>query len=461
MRAIQHKHQHKHKHRDLNREKNQRRCMRTMKMSANARKREDDIFWETADDEEEEEKRALEDGWKNRTMYKKPTNQSVGSIARLEKVNKRPLFTIALFADAQYANKDDAVYGSRTKHFRAAKGRLLECLKEFRANAHELSAIISLGDIYDGYNDDDTIEPYYRDRTKWKQETNERNYEEFMEMVRVIEESKIEETLIPFVHALGNHDMSVGREVFKETLKITSDYYTLQLPRNWKLIVLDTTDLNPRYLDESSAASKEGREWLRTKSEEFLKRNAKPWSGGLAREQFEWLKDEITIAERLNQRVIVASHNALSPGSAREGMVAWNCLEICSFLESKSEIVKVCLAGHDHPGGYINRGNVHYCTIEAMLESDVGTSFGYLDVYEHECILRGVGACQSRRMRTANFGEFTGIANFGMLTGDIIDNDDDRKQQEMPLADWINKIQIKSSSSSSSSSSSVDGIVIE
>ena len=99
-------------------------------------------------------------------------------------------------------------------------------------------------------------------------------------------------------------------------------------------------------------------------------------------------------------------------------MSIWNGDEVAAFIESKWKTVKLCIAGHDHPAGYINRGKIHYCTIEAMLEADVGNSFAYLEVYEHEIILKGVGTCKSRKLRTSDYGKFTGIANFGdVLSG--------------------------------------------
>ena len=33
-----------------------------------------------------------------------------------------------------------------------------------------------------------------------------------------------------------------------------ASYFTVKLPRGWRLVVLDTTDVNPRYLDPGSAA---------------------------------------------------------------------------------------------------------------------------------------------------------------------------------------------------------------
>ena len=391
--------------------------------------------------------------------HRHPTNQSLGSSNRLERVNQKPLFTIGLFADAQFADKENGRYGSRNKYFRDAKIRLQKCLEEFSENAEKLTCVINLGDLYDGYNDDDPEHLYFRDQSKWPEEIKERNSKEFEEMVEIIRMSLLKD--LRLVSVLGNHDMAVTREVFKAKMNIKEDYYKVELPRNWVLLCLDTTDMNPRYVEENSEAWKEGQAWLASKTEEFKKRNAKPWSGGIAGQQFEWLKNQDDLAEKGGKKVIVCSHNALAPGSAREGMVAWNADAISAYFESKSETVKICVAGHDHPGGYIQRGNVHYCTIEAMLEADCGTSYGYLEVYEHECILRGIGACKSRRMRTSKWGEFTGIANFGMLTGDIdvvSGNKSDDNAAEEKLADWINE-QLQSSSTSSFTDDSDDLII--
>ena len=394
-----------------------------------------------------------EDGREEDVYRRPPSNQSLGALSRMETVSQKPLFTIGVFADAQYADKENGSYGTRNKYFRDAKERLKRCLSEFSENADKLTCVINLGDLYDGYNEDDGENLYFRDQTRWSEEVKARNMREFEEMVEIIETSLSRD--LRLVSVLGNHDMAVTREVFKQRMNIgKEDYYKVDLPRNWVLLCLDTTDMNPRYVEENSEAWKEGHAWLASKTEEFKKRNAKPWSGGIARQQFDWLKQQIDLAETEGKKVIVCSHNALAPGAAREGMVAWNADAISSYFESKSETVKMCVAGHDHPGGYINRGNVHYCTIEAMLEADCGTSYGYLEVYEHECILRGVGACKSRRMRTSEWGKFTGIANFGMLTGDI-DVADSNAREEEKIADWINE-QLRSPTSSSSSSSSMD-----
>ena len=69
------------------------------------------------------------------SSYRQPSNQSLGASSRLESVHKKPLFTLGVFADAQYADKENGTYGTRNKYFRDAKERLKNCLNEFSENA--------------------------------------------------------------------------------------------------------------------------------------------------------------------------------------------------------------------------------------------------------------------------------------------------------------------------------------
>ena len=62
------------------------------------------------------------------SSYRQPSNQSLGASSRLESVHKKPLFTLGVFADAQYADKENGTYGKRNKYFRDAKERLKNCL---------------------------------------------------------------------------------------------------------------------------------------------------------------------------------------------------------------------------------------------------------------------------------------------------------------------------------------------
>ena len=66
-----------------------------------------------------------------------------------------------------------------------------------------------------------------------------------------------------------------------------------------------------------------------------------------------WLARELELEAAIggNEKAIVASHCALSRTAARPGMSAWDSDAVSATLES-FDCVKVCVAGHDHPGGY-------------------------------------------------------------------------------------------------------------
>ena len=115
-------------------------------------------------------------------------------------MNQKPLFTIGLFADAQFADKENGRYGSRNKYFRDAKICLQKCLEEF-TKTRRRTWVINLGDLYDGYNDDDPEHLYFRDQSKWPEEIKERNSKEFEEMVEIIRMSLLKDLLL--VSVLG------------------------------------------------------------------------------------------------------------------------------------------------------------------------------------------------------------------------------------------------------------------
>ena len=69
----------------------------------------------------------------------------------------------------------------------------------------------------------------------------------------------------------------------------------------------------------------------------------KPWGGGLGETQTQWLRRELEAATARREKVIVASHIALSPTAARPGMSAWRSDEVSQTLES-FDCVKVCVA---------------------------------------------------------------------------------------------------------------------
>ena len=283
-------------------------------------------------------------------------------------------------------------------------------------------------------------------------------------------------------HCLGNHDCNLPREEVCQTLGNPKNaaYFSVKLPRGWRLLVLDTTEVNPRYETPGSdaqvagaafvesAKSKPGKfiliiVWANIMTYGFIylciylfsggAERVKPWGGGLGETQTQWLRRELEAATDGREKVIVASHIALSPTAARPGMSAWRSDEVSQTLES-FDCVKVCVAGHDHPGGYGRTlvpdregkyrtfGRVHYVTLEAMLEAPEGsTSYATMEVYDHEVSVVGVGQATSRRLQTSNDGVFTGVASFGERISDVMDDGGGvgRDGTDGDIVSWINR----------------------
>lgn len=344
-----------------------------------------------------------------------------------------------MFADAQFGDKPDEKRvdeNGRVKYFNDGARRLLEAYKAFGERREELSGIVNLGDLFDGYNEDDkSTWPVLR--APMSAATMEKNRRDLAVMSDVQRRAPAR-----VHHCIGNHDCSVNRMELLEALGVKDglSYYSTPLPRRWKLIILDTSDLNPRYMP--SAEGSEDYEYgmqfaLRQGSAKIA-----PWGGGIGPTQMRWLREELESAKANGERVIVASHNALHERAARSKMSAWNADEVSAVLED-SGVVKICLAGHDHPGKYfLGNNGVHYVTLEAMLEAPPNsTSYAFLDVYDHVAELHGVGTASSRRMRVSPHGVFTGIATFGADTiADIAGAGNSVKMQssELSLVEWIN-----------------------
>ena len=392
-----------------------------------------------------------------------PRINDLGSAARVDVMRAKPLFTIGLFADAQYADREDhqrANEPGRVKRFRAAPDRVREAMGHFtRPEAREtMACIVNLGDLIDGVNDDDVAAPVPTRTKETPIAMREANDRDLRFMTAAIDE--VVRGAVPVAHCLGNHDLNVeSRERALEILYggETSDivsgaktptrtlsYFSRKLPRGWRLVVLDTTELNPRWAPVGSEAQRECEAFVeernaaglrespdgkktrppgndpaedlpcapraspRNKCLDVYRTGLKPWGGGIGDAQMEWLHATLASAAENGERVIVASHVPLSRTAARPGMAAWNCDEVSALLEA-SPAVALCVAGHDHPGrygrtlvpsaqlnsGYKTFGRVHYVTLEAMLEAPAdGNAFAALEVYDHEVIVNAGGAAR-------------------------------------------------------------------
>lgn len=306
-----------------------------------------------------------------------------------------PLFTFALIADIQYADKVDGNFEGRTQRFRQVPAKLAAAVDAMLAEhaapqssatkAGGLTAVLHLGDIIDGYGEEEGA----RERSESD--------------LRLIagELQRLSDAGVPQRHVFGNHCFAVPRGELLERLGFpegSSGYYSAVLGPGWRLLVLDTTDISLYGHDKDAPAAAEAAAWLQSHPLSSHP-NAQPWNGGLSSRQLEWLKQQLAEAAAAGERTIVACHHPLAPGSAPDHYMSWSHEAVRDVLEAQPGVAVLVLTGHYHPGGASVVNGIHYVTMEGLLEAPPGSnSFALVDVYPNRISIRGQGCATSREL---------------------------------------------------------------
>lgn len=107
-------------------------------------------------------------------------------------------------------------------------------------------------------------------------------------------------------------------------------------------------------------------------------RDQHSFHGGVGNDQLQWLSKVLKIAEDRGERVIILSHYPLCEHAARKSHTLANSQQVREIIERDGSPVKLCLAGHDHIGGFHcaqetdGRSAIAYITLPAMLEAAHG-----------------------------------------------------------------------------------------
>lgn len=270
---------------------------------------------------------------------------------------KGPILKIGLVADPQYADKPT----SGNRYYRESLGKLEEAIDTF--NYYRVDFVQSLGDVIDGgWENYDSILPVYGN-------------------------------LLPGIESyqlLGNHDFAIDSVHLDQlTGKLSMpDYYYSYVEKGWRFIVLDATDYaffsNPLHMHDEE---KVNAYYLNTEGNP----NHKTWNSAVGEEQQDWLRQELESARKQGQKVIIFSHMPLRPLNQDENL--WNDAEIIEIIESYPQVVAY-INGHRHRGNYVFKNGIHYINIYGMVET-MANSFGILEIYKDELVLKGFGNQQS------------------------------------------------------------------
>eukprot|EP00299_Pterocystis_sp_00344_P015325 c7645_g1_i1.p1 GENE.c7645_g1_i1~~c7645_g1_i1.p1 ORF type:complete len:326 (-),score=58.84 c7645_g1_i1:24-1001(-) len=280
---------------------------------------------------------------------------------------------LGIIADVQYADKDDKDAGpNRVYHFRDAIHKLNRTLKWL--SEANIRALVNLGDLIDGNT------------------TTNQTEIEFELAMQAFKSS----SLSP-IHVVGNHCLELGRNQLISRLYgdvSASTFGEHSLGEGWVLLRLDTTDFG---VSGSPEYHQLAREWL--KSNEH-KDNCYAWNSTCGPKQMDWLRTRCAELRKSGKRAIVVGHHPISAAASSASHISWDAFDLAGLFREYSDVIRLYLSGHYHPGGYSFEDKVHHVTIESVLEGPVGHNcFGILEIFENVILITGHGSVQTRTLK--------------------------------------------------------------
>lgn len=269
-----------------------------------------------------------------------------------DKQDLRPIFSIGIVADVQYADIDP----NGNRYYRTSKERLKEAYDTFKNN--NVDFVINLGDIIDG------------------------DFESYQPVMELIKASGIRTS-----HVSGNHDYAVDpfrKKRLPVLLGHWEGYYSSAM-EGFRFIYLNGNDVST-YAHADTTITEQNRSYLDSLKAE-KKINAMDWNGGIGRKQMAFLKDELDLAKKKHEKVIIICHFPVFPENAHN---LFNYEEVLRLLEDYSNVI-AWFNGHNHAGNYGKYGNMHCITFKGMVDTPSENSFAIIDLYDHKVDVRGFG----------------------------------------------------------------------
>jgi calcineurin-like phosphoesterase family protein len=271
-----------------------------------------------------------------------------------------PAFRFGLIADPQYA----PIPPENTRHFANSLAKVAEAVEDF--NGRDLAFVVTLGDIID------------------------RGWESYGHVLPIYDRLKA-----PNHFVLGNHDYEVASEHLASVERVTGlerAHYDFA-GGGYRFVVLDGNDVslfaNPPHSDAHALAAER-----LARMTEAGAINAKPWSGGLSDEQFDWIETAMMRARGAGERVIVLCHYPVWPADMHN---LWDDARLVDLLTSYDNVV-LYLNGHNHAGNYGQIGRTHFVNLRGMVETADTTAYTIAEVRDDRIDLIGRGREASRTL---------------------------------------------------------------
>lgn len=271
---------------------------------------------------------------------------------------EKPLFRFGLVTDVQYADQDQ----KGTRFYRRSLKKLEEAVEVF--NKEKIDFVLSLGD----YIDNDL-----------------KSYDSVNAITRKL--------TAPLYHTLGNHDFLVGsgnRDSVFTKMNLKTPYYSFS-KNGWRFISINGNDISMYGNNPGSKEYTDAEKKLKQLKEEKAA-NAFDWNGAVGDEQLKWIRSELNLAKKNNEKVIMMCHFPLYPDGEAEQL--WNASELRNIIEAEQNVLAY-LNGHVHKSQYFFQNGVNYISFRGMVEKEAN-AFAIVDVYPGYIKIHGYGEEISR-----------------------------------------------------------------
>lgn len=280
----------------------------------------------------------------------------------------QPLFSLGIFSDVQYADREN----SGKCHYRESLRYLAEAIECF--NRSDLRAVVNLGDIVD---------------------SNEGSH---LDAVMDV----LGNCIHPFIHILGNHDLlgPLRRQEVTSRLGISNIAGERLRQENWRIMVIDSTEISLNSNGINATQAKSDLEHLRRKGDI----SAENWNGKAGNSQMDQIEELLVHANNCGDNVLMLNHMVANPHSGSRQHQCWNHSDLLKMLARNPSVV-AHLNGHDHDGGFAtdDSSGIHYLTFPAICDCGEGLGAHAIAHFREESIaIEGWGRVESRILRCRN-----------------------------------------------------------
>lgn len=327
----------------------------------------------------------------------------------MEDENDGRLFSFGVIADIQYAPIPDGTsYSGRARYYKHALTVAEHAFQHFQDEKVDL--VVNLGDTIDGKCQEVVLNG--GDPLPEGKDPGLHSIDEVLEALSRYEHGSV-------IHTYGNHclynldrptlSQKLGIPFIKEPCGDLVGYFHHQ-HKGFRFVVLDSYDIAMMQRCETSSQKRaQATEILKQNNPNFEGNMNSPegmegtdrrfvgFGGAIGNLQLEWLRQTLEDARNSSEKVIVLSHQPITPESTNPICLIWNYDEVLQVLQEYSDTVIASFSGHAHKGGYVHDADkgIHYRVFEAVLESMPERTYAIVHVYEDRLDVQGFGDCES------------------------------------------------------------------